>query len=286
MAVILIVLSNFVSLFEGIFIKKYNSKHSAGGFIFTALTSFFSMLFFIFTDKNGFSFPPQIWCYGIIAGICYASASLFTYIALSCGSFALTMLILSYSVIISIVYGIVFLKESTTLFTYLGIVLVLISIYFIKADRGEIKIKKNITPFWIFSIFISLIGSGLFGVLKRAQQIRFDDLNSNEFMIICLGFSTVAMFVAGVFKDWGKIRYIFRYGGIYAALSGLSNGATNILGLIITTLIPISISSPLSVGIKNLLSFLVAVIIFKEPFKTKQLFGVIIGTLALILFRL
>lgn len=271
---------------EGTLIKKYNSKHSEGGFIFTAIVSLFSMVFFIITDKNGLCFPPQIWIYAVLAGICYFSASIFTYIALGSGSFALTMLMLSYSLIFTIVYGIAFLKESASVFTYIGILLMLVSIYFVKADGHQKGVKKNITPLWVVAMIISLCGNGFLGILSRMQQIRFNDEYTNEFMIICLAISSVVLFVFGLYKDWGKIIYILRYGGVYAAISGMSNGASNLLGLIVNTMMPISIVSPLSAGIKNLISFLFSVFIFREKLGKRQIFGVIMGTIALILFKL
>lgn len=286
MAVLLIIIKTLVHMVEGTLIKKYNSKHSEGGFIFTAIVSLFSMVFFIITDKNGLAFPPEIWIYAILAGICYFSASIFTYIALGSGSFALTMLMLSYSLIFTIVYGIAFLKESASVFTYIGILLMLISIYFVKADGHQKGVKKNITPLWVVAMIISLCGNGFLGILSRMQQIRFNDEYTNEFMIICLAISSVVLFVFGLYKDWGKIIYILRYGGVYAAISGLSNGASNLLGLIVNTMMPISIVSPLSAGIKNLISFLFSVFIFREKLGKRQIIGVLMGTIALVLFKI
>ena len=58
--ILLIIVSRSVHQLEGVFIKKYNAKHEKGGFIFTAIVSLFSMVFFlladIFTDKSGLRF--------------------------------------------------------------------------------------------------------------------------------------------------------------------------------------------------------------------------------------
>ena len=107
--ILLILISTAASLVEGVVIKKYNTKHTGGDFLFTGIVSLFSMLFFVVTDKNGFDFRTGVFVYGIISGIMYCSASVYTYIALECGSFAMTMLILSYTILFSIVYGIAFL---------------------------------------------------------------------------------------------------------------------------------------------------------------------------------
>ena len=108
LAFALIILSSVTHLVEGSLIKKYNGKHTKGGFIFTAMVSLFSMLFFLLTDKGGLDFRAEMIPYGIVSGIFYFSASFLTFVALGCGPFALSMLIISYSCVFSISYGIFF----------------------------------------------------------------------------------------------------------------------------------------------------------------------------------
>ena len=45
---LLILIRSGVGLFEGIFIKRYNTKHGKGGFLFTAIVALFSMAFFVY----------------------------------------------------------------------------------------------------------------------------------------------------------------------------------------------------------------------------------------------
>ena len=63
LAILLATLGNGIHQIEGIMIKKYNSKHTKGGFIFTAILSLFAMLFFLIldlvTDRTGLYFPPK-----------------------------------------------------------------------------------------------------------------------------------------------------------------------------------------------------------------------------------
>ena len=114
MGYLFIVLSVCASLTEGLLIKTYNKKHEKGGFIFIALISAFSMLFFLFTDliadETGLHFSLKMIPYALVAGFVYCMASVLTFFALKYGSYALTMLILSYSLIFTTLYGLVFLK--------------------------------------------------------------------------------------------------------------------------------------------------------------------------------
>lgn len=284
MAALLIVLSGCTGLVEGILIKQYNRKHEKGGFLFTGLVSLFSMLFFLITDRDGLCFPVGIIPYGILSGLLFCMASLLTYVALGCGSFTVSMLILSYSVAFSIVYGLAFLGEEASVFTWLGLAAMMLSLFLTRGARE--RDGRRFSPRWLICISLSVVGSGMFGVLMRMQQIRFENAYTNEYMVITLGLSAVVLLTVGMIRDGRDVWYILRHGGIYAALSGLSNGATNMMGLMINTMMPISLSSPIRAGVKVIFSFLLSKLIFRESFLVRQVVGVGVGALALVLLNL
>ncbi len=284
MAALLIVLSGCTGLVEGILIKKYNKKHAKGGFLFTGLVSLFSMVFFLMTDQGGLCFHVGIIPYGIISGILFCMASFLTYIALGCGSFTISMLLLSYSGVFSIVYGLAVLGETASVFTYLGLAAVMLSL-FLTRGAGE-KEGKKVSLRWLICISLSVFGSGMFGVLMRMQQIEFDNAYTNEYMVITLGLSAAVLLTVGLIRDGRDTWYILRHGGFYAALSGLSNGVTNMMGLMINTMMPISLSSPIRAGVKVIFSFILSKLIFKEEFLIRQVVGVGVGALALVLLNL
>ena len=284
LAILLIIASCSTSLVEGVLIKKYNGKHDKGGFIFTAMVSLFSMLFFVITDKGGFDFRPEMLPYGIISGIFYCSASLLTFVALGCGPFTLSMLILSYSGILPISYGIFFLKDKVTVPMVIGIILILVSLYLNRAEKKDEDKKASLK--WLICIGISFIGSGMVNVIQKMQQLRFENSVNNEYMIVTLGFSAAVLFIVGFIKDHKDVLYILRYGGLYSSLAGISNGATNFITIAVNMLLPISVVSPIRAGTKVVLSFIVSLIIFKEKFVKRQIAGVIVGAIAIILLNI
>ncbi|MBE6590384.1 MAG: hypothetical protein E7643_09435 [Ruminococcaceae bacterium] len=290
MAAFLILLSGMTGLVEGILIKKYNAKHTKGGFLFTGIVSLFSMLFFVgkvLASGNGFCFPNGIFTYALISGILFCTASFLTYVALGCGPFAISMLILSYSGVFSIAYGLVFLGEWETAspLTYAGLFGVMLSL-FLTRGAPDGKGGKNASFKWLICIGLSLVGSGMFGVLNRMQQIEFADRCSDEYMVITLGISAAVLLTVGIVRDGKDMLYILRHGGLYAAASGLSNGATNMMGLMINTMMPLSLSSPIRAGVKVIFSFILSKVIFRETFLVRQIIGVGVGALALVLLNL
>lgn len=288
LAMILAVLGTGVHQIEGIMIKKYNSKHKDGGFIFVAMLSFFSMLFFLITDKGGLIFPIEMIPYGIIAGFFYCMASFLTYVALGIGSFVLTNLFLSYSLLFSVGYGLFFLKEEVTVFTYVGLLLLFIAIFLVRSGNAKEREKGKgmISVKWVLSVVLSVLGSGMFGVMQKLQQVKFERSCDNEFMIVTLGFSTLTLLIVGLIMNGKEFFYILRHGSLYAGAAGISNGATNLLTLIANALVSLSIAAPIRSGVKIVMSFLISVLIFRERLTRKQTVGVILGTAALILFNL
>ena len=290
LALLLATLSIGVHQVEGVMIKKYNSKHNVGGFIFTALISLFAMIFFFITDKNGLCFPPLLILYGVISGIFFCTASFLTYVAFGCGSFVLSNLFLSYSLLFSVGYGLFVLKESATVMTYIGLALMMISVFLVKSKKkqeNDIESEKVKISFkWVVCIVLSVIGSGMFGVMQKLQQVQFAKAYDNEFMIVTYAFTVITLMAIGIIMDGKNLFYILRHGGLYAAFAGMSNGATNFLNLVVNAMIPISIAAPTRSGIKIVISFLISLVIFKERLTKKQVAGVIFGAAALILLNL
>ena len=284
LALLLLLVGKAAHQVESVSIKKYNQKHSGGGLLFTSLVSLFSMLFFLITDKGGLHFPKEMFLYAVPAGICYFSASYLTFLAYECGSFVMTGLFLSYNLLFSIGYGLFFLKDPATPLTYAGLVLILLSIFLVRNDKKEGDSVK-ISPKWVICMTLSVVGCGMLGVLMKMQQLKFDHAD-NEFMIVTLGVSALTLFVLGLIKDRRNLGRTFIKGAPYATLAGISNGATNLLNLTVTRMIPLSISAPSSAGIGILFSFLLALFLFKERLSRRQLVGVAMGAVALVLLNL
>ena len=134
----------------------------------------------------------------------------------------------------------------------------------------------------MIGVILTFVSKSVFSILMRFQQIQFENACSNEYMIITLGLAALVLLVVGIIRAGRDLPYILRYGGLYAAVSGLCNGATNLMGLAINMLMPISIASPIQTGVGIITSFILSKIIFKEKFLIRQVIGVIIGGAALI----
>lgn len=282
MGIFLIFLSVCSNLAEGMIVKLQGRKNTTNGFIFNAMIALASMLFFVITKAGAFAFLWELCIYAIPSAVCYSVALIFTYFALSCGSFAISMMIISYSVALPIFYGIVCLKETAGAFTYAAFAIMAISLYL---SRGDTKNDNRGFSFkWLVYILTAAITSGLFAVIKKMQQIRFLENCDNEFMIVSLGISVAILFIMGIAWENDNKKVTPRTVAI-ALGAGFSNGITNMLTLIINTMVPLSVSSPISTGMRIILSFIISSLFLHEKFLKRQIFSVVLGAVALMLLN-
>ena len=264
--------------------RKYTDKHKDGALLFTGIISLFAMLFFIFTDTDGFKPETGIIPFSLGYGFIYCIAYLLTFTALSCGPFTLSMLIISYCLVIPIIYGIVWLNEDITAQKCIGLLLLAISLYFSQGSKSDDSHKISLK--WVISITLVSVGNGLLLVLQKMQQIRFENKQNHEFMAIALAVSTILLFFVGIIYDRKNIKDIVKDGLPYAGLAGLSNGANNLITLIINNKFPISVVAPLSSGVKVVISFLFSTFLFKEHFNQQHIMSVALGIVALVFLNL
>lgn len=283
MGTLLIVISLFVNQAEAIVVKEYGCRRASGGTFFNAIICFFSMLFFIVTDKNGFYLPPKLFAYGIISCLAYAGGFYFMYLALKLGSFANTKLVSSISGIVIIIYGVVFLNEKSNVITWIAVFLIFLSVFLMNYSG---KSEKRINIKWLFYALLTVVANCVIGITKREQQLRFDGKCDNEFMIISLFGAFVFLFIYGFISEREKLKTAVKSGMLFGAVAGAFNGASNFLSLVIYNFVPISIVSPVSTGGGLVLSFVVSAVLYKERFTPRQIVSAVIGVIALVLFKI
>ena len=131
--------------------KMYTKKTGTGGtFLFSALTALFSMLFFIITSKN-ISWNPEIIPYSIAFALSFALSSLFGLLAVANGPLSLSTLMISYSLMVPTLYGLIFLKEPIGIFFVIGLMLLAVSIFLVNKKNDQ----APVTPKWLLFVFLS-----------------------------------------------------------------------------------------------------------------------------------
>lgn len=121
--------------FQNIIKKPFTQKTSGKGvYFFGLLTSLVAMLFFIITSKE-FFWDAGLLLYAALFAVSYIAATVFSVAAVAYGSLSITSLIISYSLMVPTVYGLVFLKDPISAGLFPRIILLIISLFLINQKK-------------------------------------------------------------------------------------------------------------------------------------------------------
>lgn len=281
---LLVVLGLVVHQFEAMIVKRHGQKHGKGGMFFNAIICLFALIYFFVTDKGGLQFQKGIVIYGLINSTMYALGFYSAYIAYKLGSFGLTRLFTSFRVIISTFYGIIFLNEPTSVFTYVALVMILISLFLMNYNK-ENETSQKISVKWIINVVLTVASNAAISIIGRMQFGVFGDTYKNEFLIISLSGAAISLFVLGLIFERNSFKATIKNGFLYGAAAGIFNGINSILIIVTYNYLPISFISPVKSGLSMVLSFLISIFLYKEKFTRRQLISVGIGIVAVILMN-
>lgn len=263
--------------------KEYNIKTNGGAFVFSAGCALFAGLFFVITSGGNLYFTSDTLVYSAFFAIAYALAGIGFFLSIKTGPLSFTSLISSYSLIIPTFYGIFFLNEKVSFSFIIGIILLLVSLALINAEKKETE--RKITAKWILFVLIGFIGNGMCTVVQKIQQDAFSGGFKSEFMIMALAIVFVSFSLIAFFAERKQLAQSFK-GSRWFALRGLLNGLVNLLVMVLSARMNVSVMFPLiSVG-GLILTFVISWLIYKENFSSKQYLGFALGVLAVITLNL
>lgn len=283
MKYLLLVMQIVLLSLENVFFKQYSLRTKKTNlFLYSTILSITAMLFFLILSKFHLDFKFELLPYSVVFAIFIALTPVFQIYAVMNGSMAITSLAMSYSLIIPTIHGVVFLNEDIGINAYIGFVLLLTSIFMLNAKKED-NIKISIK--WLISVFMVFAGNGLSSVVIKMQQLEFNENYKNEFMIITFLVAAILSFMMAIFKKDNlkqELKECFKW----AVCNGTANGGVNLLTLILTGLIPSAILFP-SVSAGGIaLTFVIAVLIYKERLSKVQLIGYMLGIASVILLNL
>ena len=270
---------------QQIFKKAYNVKKVGNVFVFSAASAFTAMIFFVISSKGVFTIlPPKVLPYSICFAMAYCLSTTTSMIAIKLGPLSISSLITSYSLIIPTFYGFIILEEPLKLWLMFGIILLLISLFFINREKqGE---EKKITFKWCIFAFLSFIGNGMLSIIQKAHQTEFDGMYKNEFMIIALLITSLVLVIIAIIYDREKAFTGLKKGFWLYTGCGVANGIVNLLVLILSGKMPASVMFPVISAGGVLMAAFVSVFIYKEFLSKTQWLGLMIGTVSIVLLNI
>ncbi len=262
--------------------KIYNKKSSAPGTYFFVTLSALSAAIFFTLSSGSLNFNVSLIPYSIAFAMAYTAGVVGSVVAIASGPLSLTTLIVSFSLMLPTLYGLIFRNDPISIGLFPGLALLAASLVLINKRDAEVKIN----PKWVISVIFAFAGNGFCTIVQNMQQVRFNGAYKNEFMIIALVITAFAALVMTLAKERKIIKK--QTLGCYSlgVICGVANGAVNLFVMILSGLMPVSLMFPIISAGGIVLTFIISTTIYKEKLSKLQLIGFILGTVSVILLNI
>ncbi len=266
----------------------YGKKKENSVFLFSALTAFVSMLFFL--CYNGFRF---VWdAYTMRISVWFSVAWIVCNIASLCavrfGSVALTSMISSFSLLLPTLFGIFYWKEGVKPAFLLGLALLCGSIILVNL-RGEksSEEQKKLRSLWVICVTLLFFSNGCCSILQTFHQKTGGEPFKSEFMIVALFIVFLSNILVAAFSLKKTFPAYVKKAASYATAYGLMNAGVNLGVMLLASgsAIPSSVFFPvISIG-SLVLVFGVSMVFFRERFRRMQYIGILLGVVSIVLLQ-
>jgi len=269
--------------------KIYSKSSSGGAYTFSALSALVALSFFAISGGSDLHFTWKILPHAIGFAATYSLSIVFTFLSIKEGPLSLTSLVTSYSLLIPTIYGLIAWGESFSLLFAIGLALLIVSIFLIrmepKAEKDQIE-KKRLTPKWLLYVILAFIGSGGCSAVQKGQQLAFNGTYKNEFMIVGLGITFVAITICALcFEKKETLTHAKR--GLYLyVICGAANGAVNLMVMILSLRMPASVMFPIISAGGILVSAIISMTFYKERLSNLQKVGLLLGVMSIVILNI
>ena len=277
-----------------IFSSLYNRRQkNADPYLCTLIIAVMVFLFYGVYSGFKFTFSTTTIIFGLLFGVAYCFGYIFQIRAIAVGSVSLTSLMLSYSLIIPILFGIIYYHDSVSVFFFIALILLVIALCFVNYDKEDkqkdISTRKN-KKLWLFFALLAFLGNAMCVIFNTLHQKSEFSAQRFEFMTFAMCLVVIVNLTLTLINNAKNKTTLpsLKKGWWCAVILGLLNAGTNLCYMIIAAnnAIPVSLlNSFISVG-SLLLTFILSRVIFKEKLKKLQLIGFFIGLISVLFFSI
>ena len=285
MVILIYILIVLASAAQSASAKLFNQNCSQSS-AFNALKSCTAFVLFALAAAFGFSLHLPTVLFGISYGASLCISMYTGYKALCLGPMALTSMLVSFSVIIPLIWGITAGNETLRALQYPALALLFLAIILTNIDK--IKAKKSTREgygLWFLFVGITFMCNGICSVLQKQHQTLYPEAYGREFMLFAMLLCSVIFSIFTLRKlSLRELKTI--KGKRYALLSGAANGAANFLTLMLAGLENASVLFPIISAGTILASLLCGGLLFKEKLKANHYVALVFGIAAVVLLKL
>ena len=285
MVIVVYLLIILASVTQSATAKLFN-RNCALPAVFNAIKSCTALGLFALVAAFGITFNLPTVLFGILYGICLCISMYAGYQALCRGPMALTSMMVSFSVVIPLIWGITVGNETLKTMQYTALVLLFLAIIMTNVDKMKVK---QMTPTnygaWLLFVGITFASNGICSILQKQHQTLYPEAYSKEFMLFAMLLCSVVFVILALIKISPKELQRTR-GKRYGVLSGLANGLANFLTLVLAGLENASVLFPIISAGTILAALICGRVVFKEKLKANHYAALVSGIIAVVLMKL
>ena len=232
---------------------------------FAALFIALVYAFMAFVFDGGIFFNDRISIvFSVGLGICYAVAAYFYLVALACGPYTITAILLNLSSFMPILYSRLFLGESITMWQIVGLIVIIGScvILTISRSRGTQNAKMNMR--WMLFAFLMFTANGFLSFFIRANTKLCPETPRNSFFTLAYIIAAVLCFIFFLCSGGIKKRISPNPLILPAACVAASLATQLTPTAILPKYLPSALHYPIDKGSSIIVGVIVGIVFFKE----------------------
>lgn len=263
-------------------LSKGNIKNTTDSVLANCLIFAFTFILFSVSLRNGIN--VSVIYYSVLFGIFGASFQVFYALALKSGPFSATCMLINLSMVVPVVFSLIFYNEKATVLKVIGILLCSLALFLnIKSDGKKINFK------WFLYVALAFLSTGGIGIVQKifAKSEFADDLEQFIFFgyLIAFVLSCMIFFAQRRMKQERNFK-VNRKNMIMIILIAVCLGAFQFFNTFGNSFIDAIILVPSVSGLATVLQMLSGRIIFREKFTARQISSICVGISAILLISL
>ena len=286
----LFALSLTAALSVNVLSKCYTKKTKAGyspAFIFNTVTAITATIIFLISLRIG-SVSSFTLILAVSFGIAIPTYSILTLFAFRNGPMSFSVVIISFSTVITALSGTLFWNERLKPLQIVGIILILTCFVF-TVEKKENEKKASLK--WLLLCLGAMLASGSIGLMQKIHQSSGYKDELNGFLIIAFSVASVLSAICATITGIKEKTTVFssrekKRSSVILLIISIATGAftaiNHKLNLYLSGVIDSAIFFPIVNGGGLVLSTLASLIFFQEKLTKKQTCGVVLGIVSVI----
>ena len=262
---------------------KFYNRTDSDAFVFNFVKSLAACAVLAVLSAADFHINALTAAYGGIYGLSLGISMYSGYKALAMGPMSLTSLIVSFSVVIPIFYGVFFSGEPLSNLKIVGLVFLAAALLTANMKKPEMSRKGSSYAWWIFYVAMTFMSNGLCSVLQKMHQQRYPGEYCAEFTLISMLICGVIFLALTLVHRSGKVS---TRGKKYSAVSGAAMAAVSFMTIKLSGAENASVLFPAISAGTICASLLCGTIIFREKLRCNHIIALVCGIAAVICLKL